>query len=139
MKKLIALSLILFCLVACDFMTGKKKTVTDPETGKKTTTYEKAPIEDWVKLIGVALPGLAIAGAATARIATNAARARDGLMDANERAIEDADWSKINTNESAKILLNVAQRSHKDSKLLSDTFEKWNIKRKRKIRKAKGL
>ena len=134
MKTILVLSMLLFCLAACgEFFTGKKKSTitTDPVTKEQTVTteYEDAPIEDWVKILGIVVPGLGVAGVAAARIARNAARARDGMLDANEEAIENVDWSKVNTAESFKILLNTAQNSHKDAKLLGNHFKKWKAKR----------
>jgi len=129
MKKLTILLILTICLTSCAWLTGKKTTTTDPNTGEKTVTYEDAAIENWVKILGVVLPGLGLAAGAAARIARNAARARDGIFDSNEEAIENADWSKINTAESFKILLSTAQDSHKDAKLLANHFKKWKAKK----------
>lgn len=125
MSKIMVMIILLCCLAACEFFTGKKKTEIDPKTGKPVVTYEDAPVEDWVKVLGALVPGLGIAGAAAARIARNAARARDGIMDANEEAIQNADWSQVNSAESFKVLLKTAQASHKDAKLLGEHYQKW--------------
>jgi len=130
-KKLLLMATLLFCLISCgEFFTGKKITTIDPVTKEKKITYEAAPIEGWVALLTAAVPGLGFAGLAAARLAKNAARARDGMIDANEEAIDNTDWTKINTAESVKVLLNTAQQSHADSKLLAKTFKKWHNKRK---------
>lgn len=129
MKQLIIILLLTICLTSCEVLTGKKITITDPVTGAKTVTYEDAPIENWVKILSIVVPGLGVAAGAAARLARNAARARDGMIEANEEAIKDADWSQINTAASFKILLNTAQKSHKDAKLLANTFKKWKAKK----------
>ena len=119
-------------LVSCTFLTGTKKK--DPITGEET--YTEAAVVGLTAAISGIL-GLGGLGLAAARLARNAARARDGLMEANEDAIENADWSEINSAKSFKILLKAAQDSRDDSKLLKKTFGKWNKKREIKDVKAK--
>ena len=131
-SKLLVLCLISLCLAGCgEFFTGKKK-VTIDEDGKKHTTYEEAPIAKWATTLAVLVPTLGGAVVAAGNIARNAARTRDGMMDANEEAIENTDWSQVNTAESVKLLLSGAQASQDDSKLLAKGFKKWNDKRKKK-------
>lgn len=113
-------------------MTGKKKTTID-ESGKKTVTYEKAPIEDWAAAIAIIVPGLGIAAAAAARLASRGARATAAGMDTNEEAIEKMDWTKVNTKESFKIALNAAQGGHKDAKLIHKEFKKWKSKKDKAV------
>ena len=67
--------------------------------------------------------------AAAVKIAVNASRAKDGLMDANKEAIDNADWSEINTAESFKQLLALGQASHKDAKIIEKEYRKWKNKK----------
>jgi major membrane immunogen (membrane-anchored lipoprotein) len=129
MKKIILTLAIMVILTGCAFFTGTKKTTTDPLTGEQVVTYEDAPIEAWADALKIILPGGAIAIGAAARMARNAARARDGMMDANKEAIENADWKKINSKESFKQLLALGQASHKDAKLLEKEYKKWKKKK----------
>ncbi len=128
MKKLIILTLALVLLTGCEFLTGKKIITKDP-AGKTTVTYEDAPITDWAAAIAVLVPGLGLAAGAAARVARNAGRARDGMLDANKTAIENADWKQINSAESFKVMLEMGQASHDDSKLLAKEYKKWKKSR----------
>lgn len=129
MKKLLLALTLIMVLTGCAFLTGKKIITTDAETGKETVTYEDAPIDDWAAILGALIPVGGIALVAAAKITKNAARAKDGLMDANKDAIDNADWKKINTAESFKQLLALAQASHKDAKVIEKEYRKWKKKK----------
>jgi len=147
MKKWIILIVCSLCLSACswqgvkDYFIGKKKDVVtiDPITKEKTvvTTYEPAPIDAWMPLLSVFVPGLGVAAAAAMRMARKATKTKDALMDANKLAIEGADWKKINSAESFKILLKDSQGIHSDAKLLRKEYVKWRDKRATKEANAK--
>lgn len=128
MRKYIVITLLLLLLSGCEFLTGKKITNTDPQ-GKTTTTYEDAPIDAWTATLAALVPALGIGVAAAGRLARNAARARDGMLDANKTAIDAADWKQINSAESFKVMLEMGQASHDDSKLLANEYKKWKKKR----------
>ncbi len=128
MNKLLLLA-VSVSLIGCMLLTGNKTETKDPKTGEKKTTYDEAPIVGVAELIGGLLGVGTLAGAA-AKLARNAARARDGLMDANEEAIENADWSKIDSAESFKTLLAMAQDSHEDAKLIRKQYVKWKETKK---------
>lgn len=129
MKKILLLTILLLVLAGCsEFFTGKKITATD-EAGKTTTTYEEAPIESWTAILATLIPG-GLALGALGRMVAKGSRTKNALMDANKKAIEDADWSKINSAESFKEILKLAQDSHDDSKLIKKEYDKWKNKGK---------
>jgi len=128
MKKLIIALTLLAVLTGCVFFTGEKDGV-DPKTGKPK--YKEAPFVELSTLVG-GLFGMGAGAGALARLGRNAARAKEGLMDANEDAIENADWKQINSKESFKELLALAQASHKDAKVIEKEYRKWKTKKEKK-------
>lgn len=131
MRKILFIAIAL-SLVGCFVFTGEKTTTIDPKTGKTITAYEEAPIVGLAETIGGIL-GVGGLAAAAARMARNAARARDALMETNEEALDKADWSKIDSAASFKVLLKTAQESHKDAKLLRKHYVGWKEKRKGRV------
>lgn len=131
--KLFVVGLILLVLSSCAFVAGKKHV--DPDTGE--VTYEQSALVTLTEAIGgiLGVGGIAVA---SARIARNAVRTKNALYESNESAIENANWKEINTKESFKALLKMAQNSTDDSKLLAKEFKKWNEKRKHKNLKKKA-
>jgi hypothetical protein len=125
-----------FILVGCTFMTGEP--LTDKDGNPIKGEYTEAPMVTLTEAI-TGILGMGAVGGAAARIARNAARARDAILESNKKAIDNADWKEINTAEAFKTLLSTAQDSHDDSVLLKTAFDKWNKKTKKKDLKAKAL
>ena len=131
--RVLILGSLLVLVCACgSFLTGDS--TTDPKTGE--TSYEEAPMVPLAEAIGGIFGVGAIAGAA-ARMLRNASRTKNALYETNKQAIEDANWSKINSAESFKKLLKLKQDSHDDSVLLRKEYKKYKKAKEIKEVKAK--
>ena len=131
MKKLFTIGMILCILSGCVFMTGK-------DTGKKDKDGNPIHEQSTMVTLTAAIAGIIGVGSIAvpaARIAQNAARARDALYDSNKEAIENTDWSKIDSAESFKAVMKLKQDSHDDSVLLRKEYLKWKTKKKKKALK----
>ena len=102
-------------------------------TGEKNDdgSYQEAPVSQWGEILKIVWPvGFGGVAAAAARIARNAARAKDAVLDANKEAIDSADWSQIDSAASFKAVLKAAQDSHSDAEMIGKHYKKWKKKGK---------
>ena len=120
MKKLILI--ILICtLTGC---AGMNWLLGDPTVEGDTGAVEV--VSTWLS------PWLGGAGAAVVAALNIARRARKtthAVLAANKEAIDSGELGKAKTSESIKMVLNTAQNSHDDAKLIASAYKKWKAKK----------